>query len=112
MNFNYMDDQQVIQPNIQPTTTYSYWSKKRIITVTAIVVGVIAIAVAGYFLLKKYQAVNRTPEETLEDLKASSAPDNSVAADKSATVKLLNDYSSGSVKTEQERINILNSLSN
>jgi flagellar basal body-associated protein FliL len=106
-----MDDQ-FTQPQTGINATTSYHNKKRIIIIAAIVIGILVLAGAGYLIWKKYHKVSRTPEETLSDLKATSAPDTSYTADKAATVNLLNTSSAGTVKTQDERMKILNSLNN
>lgn len=108
-----MDDQitmQPITPSVPPQET-SYNHKKRFIVIISIVILVIILAAIGWYLWKKHHApVTVTPAQTLQDLRASSAPDKKTIDQKSATMNALQKSSAKSSVTSQQQMDMLNSL--
>ncbi len=74
---------------------------------------VIVLAAVGYFIWKKYHhpaKVVATPAQTLEDLRAQSAPDKSTMAQKSATMNALEKSSKKVTLTRQQQLDMLNQI--
>lgn len=101
---------QPIAPSVLPQRT-SFHSKKRLVMIILIAILIIILAATGWYFWKKHRAgVTLTPAQTLQDLRASSAPDKKTIDQKSATMNALQKSSKQPSVTGQQQLDLLNSL--